>query len=486
VNVAHATIGELLAIVPDVDNLSNCVEEVRQAALDGETGPPDPLDFSNLRGRLEAARTKLPPLYRDEVHRPYVDTLNTLGSSQFTEILLSDPRRERTAGLMMDIAHAILQNGEQFQELATDAFQEVVSDLYDGFLSAEDRRGGIRPPDRGVIAPLVKWGNPTFGPYTWPVDAAESFGVGAGIVSLPPAHARRGLLAWAALGHETAGHDILRADTGLLGELTQAVRNALTEAGIGKGLPDYWASRMDETASDIMGILNMGPAAAIGLVGYFRGLNGAFGGDPSLRTIGVVDDPHPADILRGYLGAAAVRSLSFGAADAWADEIEKQTDNDAQGRSIRINARINSLGQRVDDGTVLTRDEARNSAALVAQTLITHKAEHLETHSLGDIQDWGNDSELIVQRLRQVLNSVMDLPDDLASGIFAAHIVAAATIEALSKDAVIPLIFARMIAMLKIMHDKNPSWGPLFITHPGNLYRERTYVPLRIAGDALD
>jgi hypothetical protein len=28
------------------------------------------------------------------------------------------------------------------------------------------------------------------------------------------------------------------------------------------------------------------------------------------------------------------------------------------------------------------------------------------------------------------------------------------------------------------MHDKNPSWGPLFIRHPGNLYRQRTYVPL--------
>jgi hypothetical protein len=430
-----------------------------------------------LRGRLEAARTKLPPLYRDEVFRPYAQTLNSLGPSQFIEILLNDPARERTAGLMLDIAHAILQNGEQFQELATDAFQEVVSDLYDGFLSAEDRQGGIRPPDRGVIAPLVKWGNPNFGPYTWPVDATENLGVGAGIVSLPPAHARRGLLAWAALGHETAGHDILRADTGLLGELTQAVRRALTDAGTGKGLPNYWAGRMDETASDIMGILNMGPAAAIGLVGYFRGLNDAFGGEPRLRTIGLASDPHPVDILRGYLAAAAVRILSFSGAEAWSDEIERQIDADTQGQTIRIDVRVENRGDVIDRGTVLTQDEARNSAALVAQTLVTHQATSLEMHSLGEIQDWSNNSELIVQRLRQVLNSPIDLPDDLASGIFAAHIVAAATVEAISKDAVIPLIFDRMIALLKIMHDKNPSWGPLFIAHPGDLYRQRSYMP---------
>ena len=31
-----------------------------------------------------------------------------------------------------------------------------------------------------------------------------------------------------------------------------------------------------------MGILNMGPSAAIGLVGYFRGLNSAFSGDLAL------------------------------------------------------------------------------------------------------------------------------------------------------------------------------------------------------------
>ena len=56
-----------------------------------------------------------------------------------------------------------------------------------------------------VVPPLVKWGNPDFGPYTWPLGAARNFGVGATIVSLPPSNAHAGLMAWAALAHETAG-----------------------------------------------------------------------------------------------------------------------------------------------------------------------------------------------------------------------------------------------------------------------------------------
>lgn len=33
-----------------------------------------------------------------------------------------------------------------------------------------------------------------------------------------------------------------------------------------------------------------------------------------------------------------------------------------------------------------------------------------------------------------------------------------------------------MIAVLKKMHDANPSWGPLFVTHPGSIFRDFTYV----------
>ncbi len=242
---------------PDISNLRGLIEDAKKAFLDNDMGPEDPTDYSELRGRLEASRNKFPPLYRKIDVEPYIRTLDELGEAGFISILLRDPTKERLAGLMLDIAQSILQNGEKYSEIALDAFEEVVSDLYDGFLSAEDRRG-VNPPDKETIPPLVKFGNPGFGPYTFTVDATASFGCQTGIVSLPPSHTRLALIGWAAVGHEACGHDILHADTGMFEELTTAVQTALEQQGLKDGLPEYWSSRIDETASDCLGILNMG------------------------------------------------------------------------------------------------------------------------------------------------------------------------------------------------------------------------------------
>src|SRR5215510_12880707 len=207
---------------PDISNLGNCTDESTQAALDPNVGPPEPNQFHVLLGRLQTARAKVPPLYVDTAFDPYVQTLAQIGENGFNQILIQDPGRDRTAGLMLDIAQAFLQRGDGFEPVALGAFEEVVSDLYDGFLSAEDRRG-VAPPDRETLPPLVKFGNPDFGPYTWPADATANFGMKVAVVNLPPANANAGLLAWPALGHETGGHDILHADIGLLAEVADAV-----------------------------------------------------------------------------------------------------------------------------------------------------------------------------------------------------------------------------------------------------------------------
>jgi len=225
---------------PDITNLANCVEDARQAALDKDRGPKDPLDYYELVKRLELACPKLPPLYREAACKPFIVRLEELGRDGFEQILRRDPTKEGEAGLLLDIAQAILQQAEGYLELPTDAFQEVVADLYDGFLSLEDRTG-VNPPDKGIIAPLVKWGRPDYGPYTWPVSATLIVGVKAAVVNLPPAFARRGISGWSSLAHETGGHDILHADTGLADQLTDLVYSRLVESGLGDGLPRYWA-----------------------------------------------------------------------------------------------------------------------------------------------------------------------------------------------------------------------------------------------------
>jgi len=445
----------------DLSRLPACVEDSRRAWLDHDSGPPEPTDYADLTRRLAAARDKLPPLYRTTAADPFIAAIDDLGAAKFAQMLATDPKRERTAGMMLDIAQAILQNGEGYEAKATDAFQEVISDLYDGFLSAEDRRG-VKEPDYEKIAPLVKWGNPGFGPYTWPVDATKSFGLGVGIVNLPPANARRGLCAYAALGHETGGHDILHADDGLLRELGQRVRAALVAAKLGADLAAYWSSRIDESASDVLGVLNLGPSAAVGLIAYFRGIRAAFGDGPALASEGAAADPHPADIVRGWLAAETVRLLEFGDATAWAEAITKETDKDAG--TIRL------AGQRV------TLARAKRSAAIVARTIATDRLAALDDHALAEIQNWRDSDELLVSKLAPSLTKRSSLPPDYAGGTYAAHVVAAAVTAALGKAAVIPAIFDRMLDVLKVMHDANPSWGPLYVAHPGDIARDFAFA----------
>jgi hypothetical protein len=450
---------------PDISNLANCIEDARLGGLDQDPGPADFTDFFALRGRLEAVRGRFSPLYQQVAFDPFVTALDSLGESNFNQILVRDPTHEGTAGLMLDIAQALLQRGERFDANALGSFEEVVSDLYDGFLSAEDRRG-VAPPDKETAPPLVKFGNPGSGPYTWPADATETFGLQVAVVNLPPANTSRGLLAWPTLGHETAGHDILHADDGLLAEVSDAVRNGLKHEKGGDALAGSWAERIDETASDVFGILNMGPAAGIGLIGYFRGLSAAFGGGPHLRNSGPSNDPHPADILRGFLASATVQLLEFDGAQAWSALIEEETEKD--------------LGEIRLAGRVVDASVAKASAQTVAKVIVTHPMKSLELHALGDIQTWRNTDEDIAQELAASLTTANPIPSDFPVKIYAAHMVAAATIAALTQGAHIPAIFGRMLDLLKAKNDANPTFGPLLVRHPGNISRDRAYMPFRI------
>lgn len=446
----------------DISNLPTCVEDVRTAALNSDAGPSDPTDFQELITRLETARTRTPPLYRAAVLEPFKKKLEEIGARSFNNILLKDPEREETGGLMMDIAHSVLQNAENYQPLATDAFQEVISDLYDGFLSAEDRHGASAP-DVEVVAPLAKWGSPESGPYTWPIEATSSFDVGCGVVSLPPSNGSQGLLAWTALAHETAGHDIISANDGLEEELQEAVHTALSSSSRTANTANYWATRIDETASDVFGILNMEPIAGVGLIGYFRGLNLAWEGTAQLRNDGPADDPHPADILRAFLASATVGLLAFQEAPAWGKTIEDETKRDLT--HITLGNRRISL------------EDAVLSAQAVAKAITHTRFKSLANHRFIDIQNWRDEDEKIVSRLRQSFSTVTPISARVKSGVYAAHAVAAAATAALAKDADIKVIFAQLLRILKTMHDANRAWGPLYVRHPGNIFKCRTYVP---------
>ncbi|WP_257145617.1 hypothetical protein [Bacillus cereus] len=49
---------DLASSMPDISNLSQCIDDVKNAAFDSDTGPSDIKDYNELRGKLEACRDK--------------------------------------------------------------------------------------------------------------------------------------------------------------------------------------------------------------------------------------------------------------------------------------------------------------------------------------------------------------------------------------------------------------------------------------------
>ena len=188
----------------------------------------------------------------------------------------------------------------------------------------------------------------------------------------------------------------------------------------------------------MLGVLNMGPAAAVGLIGYFRALNGAYTGKAVLRNVGSDEDAHPADIARAYLGAETVRLLSFKGAGAWAEKLEAEADRDLG--TIRLG------------GVAVTAGVAKASAAIVARAIVKEKLRALEGHALGEIQDWRDQDEAVVAELRTAMKEgTANAAGSYAEGAYAAHVVAAAVYEAVEGKGKAAVVQDRMLAMLEGM-----------------------------------
>jgi hypothetical protein len=187
----------------------------------------------------------------------------------------------------------------------------------------------------------------------------------------------------------------------------------------------------------------MGPAAAVGLIGYFRAMNGAWSGTPRLRSEGAAEDPHPADLARAYLAAETVRLLSFEGAGAWADRLIAEADRD--------------LGRITLGEVAVTVGVAKASAAAVARAIVDTPLAALEGHALGQIQDWTDRDEAIAGELRRALEgrgaaAASPTVGAYAAGAYAAHAVAAGVYAAASGAASPAIVQGRMVDLLAAMH----------------------------------
>ncbi|MBW8890581.1 MAG: hypothetical protein JF616_22740 [Fibrobacteres bacterium] len=331
--------------------------------------------------------------------------------------------------------------------------QEVMNDLYDGFLSEEDRKaaGGINPPDPHFLPPLAKWddgGEPPF-PFTVDKEAIAIYGVKSTVISMPRAFSGGCIFGWASVAHETCGHAILGAYPGLHLELKSQVKNSLAHdlKGLGRAeaLSQYWEEKFEEGVSDALAVLNLGPAMAIGFIGAFRGQRGGylaangFSRKNERLSAKPGEGPHPSDFFRVHLLVAMVGNLRFSGKEYWMRALRAEIEKDFPG------------GLDIGFGDMLVSKKlARVSAETFSRVLATSPMESLGGHALGKLQNWNDSDETNVSEVREMLRDGIPAGMEMKRSLYAAHALAAAITQQASRDNRTPkeMIFQRLMQIL--------------------------------------
>lgn len=423
-----------------------------------------PFDAGKLQAVVKAQQALLPAPYRGAYVVPLLAALPDItaqlkqqADDEATQVG-AERALEDARSISDTLVGAVRDWGEPVYRKPLMRFEAVVSNLYRSFLSNE-QRASVSLPLVETIPPLVTFAqSPNAGPFTLPVSSVKSLiHASIGVVSLPGCYAQHPLL-WSALAHETGGHDVLHADPGLLEELSAGVAKL---GGLPHGIGSVWAYWMDETASDVYGLLNVGPSFAITLAALLSTLEAATGGNAptgAMSTIlpmqaGRLADEHPVGLLRLYVALGAIEvlhGLSVAKRQEWISRIEEVAGHAAAGATV-----ISVVD--VDRGEVIQKlplqamaDAARKVGAYIA----TAKLDALGGHSIQDIETWDNTDEQAALSIAQAAASgnIVALGDD-------AQLLAGATMALFADATKYAAITRNLNAALDDSFKRDPLFG---------------------------
>lgn len=436
--------------------------------LFGDAPPAPPwgnnLDPNLVLKAINSGANSLPIAYQTGYVTPLTDNLATIVARTPDEV-------EPLAGAVYEHAPGSIVKAELGRFLA------VISNLYRSFLSNEKRAAANIPaamPQNPPLATFLHSG--MSGPFTIPSDdIGQLFGSNIGVVCLPATYRAHPLL-WASLAHETGGHDVTHADTGLLPELGAGAR-ALFGGGLpaGRSLTEeqflgiLWSYWIDEASADVYGLLNIGPAFALNLAAFFAAMNTQAGHAPipTLRTQSghpqgdPAMDVHPTDLLRLHLAIGVIESLT-GLADATkADYVasltalatlcaQGATTIDFQG-DIAID-RDHWVTVNASRPLAEMQDAARRAGAYIA----TARLQSLDNHSIQEIETWDDSDEATARQIAAAMarnSSVAEMGDD-------AQLLAGATLALLAQ----PDLYDQVTGLLAAALDRSFQQDPIFGT----------------------
>lgn len=441
--------------------------------------PPAIAEVATL---MEGGAPRLPMVYRAGYATPLHDEL----ANVFERLTSSDGQLDTIS--LETLTACVYQHGDPTYRGDLRRFLAVVSNMYRSFLDSA-KRSHLKIDLRSTKPPLVMFqSNPGLGPFTITCETMNRLiGSPIGVVSLPRTFAEHPLL-YGSLAHETGGHDIIHADEALMPQLRVEVQALFTgdEAWLGV-LWDYW---MDEAASDVYGLLNIGPAFAYNLAllltVFIAQASGASGG-PALRTEsganrdGVLD-VHPTDILRIALLQGAIETLtglSQATRSAYVDRLARLSEALSGGAStVDLNGFL-----RTEDRKSLTLQESvrldvmQAAARRVGAMIATVPLQALGGRPIQDIETWDDADENAAMSIAGRLgsgSSIIGVGDD-------AQILAGVTLAAIRQPDSYAAISELANAALNDSFNSDPIWGiaprDLMVVRPA-LHRGQTEAPV--------
>lgn len=339
-----------------------------------------------------------------------------------------------TCHSVKDFAQVILQHSTNFKwHEGTCAIQQMICDMWNKFVVSS----GLCTTQH-CLAPIGKWGDDEKGPWALSKHHVNNIhfnihnlpinGDSVPIISFPIGYAHGGILAWAALPHEIA-HTILESGLKLSVPLSKEMRKCLTRAGFTRAAIKYWSNRVSEAGADVLGVLYMGPTAALGLISFLRAMR------PDRKLSNTIDlqDEHPMDLLRALMMAYVVKNLKFDGNEIWFKFLIKEIYKDYDKNFAPFDFK-----------------KACQDASVVAVAIMNSPI--IKGKSLCQIYSWNNHDEQLVESL--IRNSQ---PQRFLSPLHfqSPHIISAANLSLLfnfqlyERDLRISQIFQSMIKQLE-------------------------------------
>jgi hypothetical protein len=346
----------------------------------------------------------------------------------------------------------------------------VVADLYRSFL-AKEKLARLNLHLIETVPPLAAFrAQGDAGPFTYPADSVEAMiGARIGVVSIPSVYRNHPLL-WGLLAHETGGHDVIHACEPLLPELCRGIQSMFDATvpvwgSAGTELGALWCNWADETTADVYGILNYGPAYAIGLVSWLVALSStqpstslpvAFS-TASVGSNGVLDT-HPPDLLRIWLAVGVVEVL--GCLDPWwragYASLLRSVAQSLAPAAMTIRGEVPSGDTNTSLNWLVPAAVMQQSAEMVGRYIASAHLKSLNGHTIQDIETWDDADERMAMACGRWIVGGAALPDAADPS----HLIVGATYSALLAPEGYERWNTSLCRALDALSKRDPVWGP--------------------------